>query len=250
MKQFIYGALYLTVIGAVIYGLYWVVIQPGASCFDNRRNQGEEEVDCGGPCLPCALKTLKSLEVSTTIFPIGGNTNLIINFSNPNLDYGAESFGYTINFKNSAGSNIFSLERESFIYPAEVSKTIIDPNLPVSFSSIFGLPEIIIGDDIIWKSTAEFFKPRTSIRQIRAEISGTTASVTGILTNQEPFGLNRVVASAVISKKSNNKPIGASKTILQDIQPFEERGFKITVPISEALNFLEADTQVFVDAVR
>lgn len=45
-------------------GFYFVKnVLPQASCFDNRQNQGELGVDCGGPCIPCELKTPKKVEL-------------------------------------------------------------------------------------------------------------------------------------------------------------------------------------------
>ena len=48
----------------VAVGFYFVKnVLPQASCFDNRRNQDESGVDCGGSCTPCELKTPKKVEL-------------------------------------------------------------------------------------------------------------------------------------------------------------------------------------------
>lgn len=77
-------------IAAAILGgaIFWIVnkIIPEPSCFDNRQNQQETGVDCGGPCLPCVLKYPKSLEVFwTKIIPVGENNYDAVAFiGNPN----------------------------------------------------------------------------------------------------------------------------------------------------------------------
>ncbi|MEK9195453.1 MAG: hypothetical protein AAB975_03690, partial [Patescibacteria group bacterium] len=40
--------------GVLLFGVYYAI--PAGSCTDLRRNQGEEDIDCGGPCAACALK--------------------------------------------------------------------------------------------------------------------------------------------------------------------------------------------------
>src|SRR3989344_2655607 len=58
-------AVFLIVIlplAAVGYFLALKII-PEASCTDGRKSQGESGIDCGGPCVPCELKTPKNVEV-------------------------------------------------------------------------------------------------------------------------------------------------------------------------------------------
>ena len=50
----------------LILGLGFLFFQrflPEPTCFDNKKNQGELGVDCGGPCGPCELKNPKSVEI-------------------------------------------------------------------------------------------------------------------------------------------------------------------------------------------
>ena len=35
--------------------------KPTATCYDGIQNQGEEGIDCGGPCAPCAKERAKWL---------------------------------------------------------------------------------------------------------------------------------------------------------------------------------------------
>lgn len=49
----------------LILGLGFLFFQrflPELTCFDNKKNQSELGIDCGGPCGPCELKNPKSLE--------------------------------------------------------------------------------------------------------------------------------------------------------------------------------------------
>ena len=47
----ILGGVVAAIIGVVAYR-YW----PAPSCVDQKMNQREEGIDCGGPCVACAVK--------------------------------------------------------------------------------------------------------------------------------------------------------------------------------------------------
>ena len=249
VKQFIYGVLYLGIASLVVYGLAASGVFSAATCFDNRQNQKEEEIDCGGPCVACAIKKLQPIRSEVQTFGIDGNTNVVLILSNPNLTYGASSFNYTINFYDQAGGKIFSLTKNSFIYPAEAPKMIIEPNLRFNPSSVSGSPEVII-ENLEWRPAAEFGQPRTQARQVQIQTANRQASVTGIIANRESFGLTRVSVGAILINKTTRVPVGASKTVLLDIRPFEERAFKISAPLSVALKVSDLDILLTIEARR
>jgi len=47
-KKFIYGVFFLAVFGLIVWGFYEIVLKPTPTCFEQIKNQGEEDVDCGG----------------------------------------------------------------------------------------------------------------------------------------------------------------------------------------------------------
>ena len=90
LKQFIYGLVYVIVFVALVYGTYvlFIYARP-ASCFDGRQNQGEREIDCGGPCEPCGLKLVQDIATSTPqILEIDKNrVSIISEIRNFNQDF-------------------------------------------------------------------------------------------------------------------------------------------------------------------
>lgn len=252
IRQIIFGVFYLAVIGGIGYGVYFLAQQASPTCFDDRKNQGEEAVDCGGPCESCAIKNLASIANSVEYFGLDGVTNVVINFSNPNIEYGASSFTYTLNLYNQSKEKIFSFAKPSFIYPAEVQKTVVEPNLKLDSRLISGQPEVIISN-VKWLPAAEFSEPQTQIRQIKNELSNQLVTVSGLLVNREAGGLSRAVVGALIYKKSpdgQNKLVGVSKTVLQSLKPFEERAFKILAPIAESLKLSEIESIITTEVQR
>ncbi len=252
IKQIIYGFFYLAVIGAIVYGASFVIKETAPTCNDNRQNQNETEVDCGGPnCASCAIKHLQPIAPKLEYFGVGGNTTVILTLSNPNLEYGAESFIYTINFYDAGHTKIFSLTKDSFIYPAEAQKTIVEPNLAFNYRAIVGQPEIVISG-VNWKSLTEFAEPKFQTRQIRTEVSGARVTVSGILVNREAGSFPKATVGLLVYQQlsDSNQLVGASKTVLQNLKPFEERAFKIIVPLDVALKLPEIDTLITVEVQR
>ncbi len=79
------------------YGFYIGVLKPKPNCFDKIQNQGEAEIDCGGPCQSCEINHLKPLEFSQTGNYVVQNNKyfLYTRVLNTNKDYGAKTFKYT-----------------------------------------------------------------------------------------------------------------------------------------------------------
>ena len=110
LKQFIYGFVYLLVIGLVGFGVYnsYSTIPP--SCFDNIQNQEESEIDCGGPrCNTCELKHLTLQVEEPTFFDAGQfKTTVLVKITDSSLNYGSKSFNYEFQIINKLGGAIAS----------------------------------------------------------------------------------------------------------------------------------------------
>ena len=50
LKQLVFGSGFLVVFGFIAFGAYYLW-QAEATCSDQIKNQGEDAVDCGGPCI-------------------------------------------------------------------------------------------------------------------------------------------------------------------------------------------------------
>lgn len=111
-------------------GLAFYFYSPKATCEDNRRNQGEEETDCGGPCVPCALKHPEDLSVFWVRFvPVRENVyDVAAEIRNPNLKLGAYSFDYEFSFFDDAHVRVVTRTGTSFAFPGETFH-IVEPNI-------------------------------------------------------------------------------------------------------------------------
>jgi hypothetical protein len=99
---------------------------------------------------------------------------------------------------------------------------------------------------------SDFTAPKTQVRDVRVEFDGAkrVATVTGILKNDNPFILSRAVTGVVLYSNAGSL-VGVSKTLLEGLQPLEERSFSIIVPvtgITDVANIVEP--KVFIEAKR
>jgi hypothetical protein len=229
LKQLIYAAFYLTIIFIIASTFYFISINSSKSCFDERKNQGEIGIDCGGPCEPCELRTLEEIKVSPVIIfdNEDGTLSALIGMRNPNNNFGAERFLYNLSFYGPDRALINSFTRESFIYPSEI-KDIVEAALPVDPVQVVRA-ELEISQ-INWISVTDFFLPKTQIRGLNVEIDRDTEKVliSGIFVNQNSFPLSKVTINGILFSKFSAEA-GVSKTAIDEIDPFEERTFRITI---------------------
>ncbi len=119
----------LAIAAVVVGGIGFLIVRaslPEPSCQDNRRNQGEEAVDCGGPCIPCALRESKPIEVFwARSVQVRANTyDVAAEIRNPNIKLAAASFDYEFKLYDTAGVNVASRRGRSFLYPGETAHLI------------------------------------------------------------------------------------------------------------------------------
>ncbi len=129
-------ALVAFAIFASIGGIVYLVRRPDATCFDNRKNQGELETDCGGLCIPCALKNSPPLSMSGTprfLPPADDKTiDILFNIANSSMEWGVKNFSYKVTILGENGEKQEFME-SNFILPHE-SKTFLLPQVETGFT--------------------------------------------------------------------------------------------------------------------
>src|ERR1051325_1546720 len=97
LKKLLYGLLYIGLFLFIGFTFYSSTTAPAPSCTNGIRDQGEEGIDCGGPCaISCAILKLNPIRVidGPYVFSAGGKTVLLAEAYNPNSDYGASVANY------------------------------------------------------------------------------------------------------------------------------------------------------------
>lgn len=229
-KQIIVAVIFFGILFLAGGGFYFAFRSP-AGCFDKIQNQGEEGVDCGGPCAAaCEEKELKPLEAAKTYF-FSSRENFYdaaVRIRNLNLRYGAKNFSYTFKLIDGAGNEIGEKSGKSFILPGQ-SKYIIEPLIEakgkparVSFSY----------SDEQWERLEDFGELRLSIKNKFYSRTAAAAGETGFskaegtVFNDTPYDFDKIGVNVVLFGE-NNAPIAVNKTEMRTLIAGEERYFKV-----------------------
>jgi hypothetical protein len=253
VKQLIYGFFLIVILALIAWLFYLMFLQPAPTCTDGKQNQEETEIDCGGPfCGDCelnrvqAVRTFPALALSS---PDSKRSTLLIQFQNPNANYGANPLSYTVNLYGADGGVIYTNTTDTFIYPSEITYR-IEPNISVS-SKLIARSEIVIRNQE-WVRRADFTAPKMQVRDVRTELDDArrVATVSGVLKNDNPFIVSRAVVGVVLYGDRGSLA-GVSKTLIDGLQPLEERSFTVIVPvIGVTASSSIAEPKVFIEAKR
>lgn len=244
-KQFLYFLLYLVIFGLIIFLIYLWLVQPKSTCFDNRKNQGEIGVDCGGPCQSCEIKTLKSLVAQKINFSqVQNKTVITAEIINSNQNFGADSFTYTIDFYNKDGAKIDSLSKTSFIYAFENPKAIFETDERVNFPEIYNAS--ISFSNIHWVPKDNFQKPSVEIQNQKL-VDEKPLKLEGVVVNQDNFSVNLKLLGFIYDRYGIQ--ISTSKTEIENVDAKEQKDFQIIFPSGILLDQIDqSQTKIFVEA--
>ena len=208
----------LLIIGAIIIAFLAVVgiatFYEEPSCTDSKQNQGEQEVDCGGPC---AYLCTEQMQPPTVLFtkalPNGaGRTDVIASVENKNTAAAAKNVPYRI--------TLYGPDR-AFIQ--EVSGTV---DLPPAASVPIYVPNITSGKQTVASafltiapSAPQWFAPLAASRIVPlvsiTALRGTTEMprIEAVLENQSTATLYNV-RTIIIVHDERGEVIAASQTIV------------------------------------
>lgn len=200
--------------GALLFGLYYVV--PAASCFDQRRNQGEEDIDCGGPCAPCALKHSKgivslwarSFETRAKVYDVAAQ------IENPNESLSSAEVEYEFTLfdrigplaKKTGHTFLFAQER---VVVLETNLETVRPPEGVEFKIL----------KVTWKASREpppdLIAARYEYRVVDGD-GGKKSMVEASILNNSPFGFREVEVQFLVLDGTETL-IGINKVLVEDL---------------------------------
>jgi peptidoglycan hydrolase-like protein with peptidoglycan-binding domain len=224
-KQIVFGLAFLIIIGLLGLGVYNAFLKPAPSCFNSIQDQGETGVDCGGPCVPCELKSLKDIQIHwVKIFRATDTASgVVAEIYNPNPDWAVKSFDYQFNLKDQFGRVVKNISGTSFAYGGEL-KYLIEPRIEIPASQITS-PELTI-TGLQWISAADYPKPDVEVQGTKTDKID-TLFVSGKIVNRSEIDFTAAVAYALVYNQNGNL-VAASKTIVDNVPKFGSKDFKIS----------------------
>jgi hypothetical protein len=261
-KQILIGLAAVLVI-LILFFVGREVFKPQPTCNDGKQNQGEDAIDCGGPCLPCELKDLKAL-VTEKAYLLGyklKGKDLVAEIFNPNTKYGLTNLSGSFTLTDKNGKTIEeSLDEPFYILPGEtkiISKTKALLNQPefVPTSIRFDITSTIALSD--WQR----LPPAISSEGAVLELTGlkmkyanpkkdSPISITADLVNKSPLSFRRAFVDILLCDKKTGKPLSFNQLYLENIEAEQMRGlptisWRQSLPLGAEVCYRKAHTDVF-----
>lgn len=215
----------IAVVLALVGGItVWFVGRslPDASCTDNRRNHGETDVDCGGPCSPCELKNPKPVSIFWARFGRASADayDLAALVDNPNQTLSSDLVAYEFTLLDEYGI-IGEKSGTAYIYPGE-RLAIIEPNVHTAREAKrveFSVTRVV------WKGTAPA-RPQLIVERrehrIREDEGKQQSVVEAQILNAGPHRYRAADIDFLVFDDAGNL-IGANRIVMEDIGPQERR---------------------------
>ncbi len=250
IKQILYGIFYLLVLAAVGFWIYVRFFAPTPSCFDHIQNQGEQGVDCGGPCafscVPSAKPLTSAGDVQSFVFAPGIAT-LLGQIANPNSYYGANIADYYFAFYDASSTLLGSVFGQTFIYPNE-TKYVIAPREAIPDGTVSMTMVIPTSTPWIPGTSMGSVEPALVFLNVEQQnISSGTAVLSGMVQNQGSLSLSRVTIVALLNDASGHR-LGVSETAVTNVAVGGTVPFAVTYPADARI--IASTTQFFGYAER
>jgi len=244
MKKFFYGLFYLGIFTLFCLLIYNSFIKPAPTCFDGIKNQNEQDVDCGGPCVPCEILHLKPLKANEPqLFSLAdGKLAILTEIFNPNEGYGADQFSYQINLYDRNHRLIKTIKGSDFIF--DLSRRYIFASDPF-LGSLAVEAEISLGSPI-WKSNKEMLRPDLRLSSQKTEITPSGIETSGRIYNGSILAASEVKILAILKDKFG-RPLFVGQTFLAKVESLKESDFMVIFPQDKFLeqNVDVSQTQIF-----
>jgi hypothetical protein len=221
----------LLVVGFI--GVTYFITRPEITCTDGIKNQGEEKIDCGGPCSPCKKQLqVKSLKVNSIerVNDGKGTEDLLIEIYNPNEEYGAKSFDYEI-YDGIADGNAHNYKGRSFILPKETKYIIV--NKYTAQNNGGKITMLIDEGNTDWKKITNFRDPNLIVynNKYTLETSGGAYSdLTGLLVNKSVVDYELIKIKGIL-RNTQGELVSASYQTMNTLPSGNKREFHIIFPM-------------------
>lgn len=244
----------LAILAVTAGGIVFFMVErslPVASCSDNRRNNGETDTDCGGPCAPCELKNPKPLAIFWARFGRAGEGayDVAALVENPNQTLSSDLVHYDFTLLDQYGI-IARRMGTTYIYPGE-RLVVVEPALRTVREPV--RVEFAV-ERVAWKSTA-FEQPPLIVERrdhsISSEGKQRHTVIEASIFNSGPQRYRRMeVAFAAFDAAGN--VVGANRVLAEDIAPQERRtvrsvwpdvlaGEIVRIEVNPRVNLFETD---------
>jgi hypothetical protein len=211
-------AVVLILVGAAIVAVVVIAVTYKApSCSDNKQDQGEQGIDCGGPCayLCSATESAPVVSFVRAVSPQKGRTDVIAYIDNPNPNASLQNATYTIQLYGPT-QNVVASKTGTLNLPPAGTLPLFIPDFYEGTKPVTTAFLTFDQNSVQWlRNSATPILPTPSDIQIQ---NTAAPKVTATLTNptgQTIYG--ETVVATVFDAKNN--AIAASQTVIPMLSP-------------------------------
>ena len=241
-RQLLYFSVFAVVVLALIAGLVWY-FYPKPTCFDGKKNDSEDGIDCGGPCTPC-LKDIRDLSVSWVRFFKNkeGFYDAAALVDNSNLTAALPVLKYRLKIYDVNNVAIATREGQTFINPAGEQQIIFESNIETGPR----LPRYVyIEFDSASAQDWKYLKKEKSFLSVaqKAFVNFPFPRFSAEIRNDSLFDVKNVLVTGVLYDETDNA-IGVAFTKIDSISTESSQWANFTWPLP--FDKEPASTEVFV----
>jgi len=245
VKQVFIASIFFSILFGFGFLLY-LDLKPKPSCSDGIINQGEEEIDCGGPCVSCELTKIEDLEVLwVKIFSGEDNFHdLAAQIKNPNQNYGSGNISYKFTLYDSANNIITEYFGATFILPNQTKyllKTRLEnPKLIKRIDLSFGKVE--------WEKPFTYEPVQLVVQRkeyhLLEESERGYSQIKALLINQTNFDFEKVDIDILLFNSSHDL-VAINTTELRMLSSGQKRDFVATwyKKLDGQISFIEIEPE-------
>lgn len=214
---------FLLIVSITLYNL----IKKPATCSDNKRNQNETGVDCGGVCARICRADSKSLVIDwVRLFKIReGVYSVIAQIENPAAESVARNVPYTFSLRNKSGETVVTRSGKTFI-PSRKTFVVFEGTIETNAS-----PESVyfsFDKEPDWQKS-NYTEPNLVFSNKRLSDVDSSPRMVATVENPNIIDVKHVTLSALIYDDGGNV-VQVSQTYLEQLKAGESTDVTFTWP--------------------
>lgn len=234
-KKIIYISI-LALIALVIIGVpvYFRYFNNAPSCFDDKFNQDERDIDCGGVCAKlCPFESRDPiLSLERLYYGSPGTYSALALLENTNQGVFAREVSYVFRIYDKNNILLFEIPGTTFVPPARVFPIFISPILTGNREAVKAVFQIT-NHPIDWER-GSFDEPDLDVVNVSKSEDDKQTTIEARILNNEVYPVRNTQVVAIVYDNNNNA-VRASATKVDYISPKDD--YPVTFTWNENFTF-------------